>query len=134
LTDENRRAAIAAELAEADRLLEIAKRCATHDDRETAANRLWYAAMHAAKALCFSDGIEPKSHRALRRLVSARFVVPGHIDASVETALGQLETERDLADYQTGYRVTPERYAERERAAADTLAEIRRYLQDRQLL
>lgn len=134
MTDENRRAAIAAELAEADRLLAIAKRCASHDDRETAANRLWYAATHAAMALCFSEGTEPKSHRALRRLVSARFVVPGHVDSSVETALAQLETERDLADYQTGYRVTPERYAERARAAEELLAVIRGLLESQQLI
>lgn len=71
MTDDNKRAAIAAELAATERLQEAAERNASQGDRETAANRLYFAAMHATKALCLSEGIEPKSHRGLRRALSA---------------------------------------------------------------
>jgi uncharacterized protein (UPF0332 family) len=130
VTDDNKRGNIAAEIAEARRLLAAADRNAAESDLETAANRLYFAAMHATRALCMSAGLEPKTHRGLQRLLSTRFVATGTLPSWAEQAYGQLETERDLADYATGYRVTPERYQERRDRCERLLAEIERVLRE----
>jgi uncharacterized protein (UPF0332 family) len=130
VTNENRRTNIAVELAEAKRHRESAERNANEGDRETAANRLYFAALHAVKAVCLTKGLEPKTHRGLKQLVVTQFILAGELPEFIETALGQLETERDLADYSAGYRVTAERYEERRDSCDRLLESIDAYLRN----
>ena len=128
MTNENRRANVALEMDEARRHHAAAVRNAQAGDRETAANRLYFAALHAIKAVCLTKGLEPKTHRGLKSLLVTRFVASGELPAAIETAFAQLETERDLADYATGYRVTPERYEERLAGFNRLLESVESYL------
>ena len=61
MTDENRRANITQEISAARRHREAADRIAAIGELEAAVNRLYFAALHAAKAVCFTEGLEPKS-------------------------------------------------------------------------
>lgn len=128
MTNENRRANIALEMDDARRHHGLGTKYGTEGDRETACNRFYFAAMHAAKAICLTKGLEAKSHRGLKHLLVVQFVRSGELPEWLEAAYGELETERDLADYSTGYRVSPERYEDR-RVACDRLLEtIEAYL------
>ena len=129
MTDDNKRANVALEMAEAARTREAAERIAGLGEYEAATNRLYFAAMHAVRALCLSEGLEPRSHRGLKRLLALHFTSTGTLPPSLDAGFAQLETERDLVDYGAGYRVTKERYAERRAAADDLLAEVARHLQ-----
>lgn len=128
MTDENRRRNIAAEMEASRRAREAAQRNAAAGDLATAMNRLYFAALHAAKAACLSEGLDPKTHRGLRSLLSLRFVHPGKLPEWVATVYARLETDRDLSDYEALFSVTAERYAERSGQAERLLAEIERYL------
>jgi uncharacterized protein (UPF0332 family) len=120
VTEDNKRANVERELAAARRHREAAERVGAIGEREAAVNRLYYAALHAARAVCLTQGIEPRSHRGLKHLLALHFVSPGHLPEWVSSAFGQLETERDLADYGADFTVSQERYEER-RATADKL-------------
>jgi len=126
--DENRRRNIAAEMEASRRAREAAERNAAAGDLATATNRLYFAALHAAKAACLSEGLDPKTHRGLKSLLALRFVHPGKLPDWVATVYAQLETDRDLSDYVAAFSMTAERYAERSAQAHRLLDEVERYL------
>jgi uncharacterized protein (UPF0332 family) len=128
VTDENRRRNIAAEREAWRRARDAAERNARAGDFATAMNRLYFAALHAAKAACLSEGTDPKTHRGLKSLLAFRLVHPGKLPEWVATVYAQLETDRDLSDYAALFTMTAERYAERSAQADLLLAEIERYL------
>src|SRR5262245_50807007 len=92
---------------------EAAERIAGVGELEAATTRLYFAALHASKAVLFTEGIEPKSHRGIHHLLALHFTGPGLLPDWVGATFSQLETERDLADYVALYAVTPERWTER---------------------
>lgn len=128
MIDENKRRNIAVEMEASRRAREAADRNAAAGDLATATNRLYFAVLHAAKAACLSEGLDPKTHRGLKSLLSLRFVVPGKLPDWVATVYAQLETDRDLSDYAAAFSMTAERYAERSGQGQRLLAEIERYL------
>lgn len=128
MIDEVRRRNVAAEMEASRRAREAAERNAAAGDLATATNRLYFAALHAAKALCLSEGLDPKTHRGLKSLLSLRFVHPGRLPEWVATVYAQLETDRDLSDYAPTFSMTSERYAERSGQAQRLLDEIERHL------
>lgn len=128
MTGDNRRANVAEELAAARRHRQAAERIAAIGEHEAAVNRLYYAALHAVRAVCLTEGIEPKSHRGLQRLLVLHFVSTGRLPEWVQSALGQLQTERDLADYVADFTVPAERYEERRTTADRLLGELEGYL------
>lgn len=128
MIDENRRRNIAAEMEASRRAREAAERNAAAGDLATATNRLYFAALHAAKAACLSEGLDPKTHRGLKSLLALRFVHPGKLPDWVATVYAQLETDRDLSDYVAAFSMTAERYAERSAQAHRLLDEVERYL------
>lgn len=134
MTDENRKRNIAAEVEASRRARKAAERNATAGDLATATNRLYFAALHAAKAACLSEGLDPKTHRGLKSLLALRFVHPGKLPDWVSTVYGQLETDRDLSDYVAAFSMTAQRYAERSAQADRLLSEIEKYLRGTGLL
>ena len=128
MTDENRKRNVAAEMEASRRAREAAQRNAAAGDFATAMNRLYFAALHAAKAACLSEGLDPKTHRGLKSLLALRFVHAGKLPDWVATVYAQLETDRDLSDYAALFSMTAERYAERSAQADRLLAEIERHL------
>ncbi|OGQ19385.1 MAG: hypothetical protein A2138_08020 [Deltaproteobacteria bacterium RBG_16_71_12] len=68
-----------------------------------AASRAYYAAFHAARALLFSIGIEPRSHAGLRTMLSRHFVRTGKLAAERAKDLAQLEGLRAAGDYDSAF-------------------------------
>ena len=131
MTGENRRVNVADEVAAARRLRKSAETIASVGELEAATTRLYFAALHAAKAVLLTEGIEPKSHRGIHHLLALHFGAPRLLADWAGPTFSQLETERDLADYVANYTVTPERWLERCAACDRLLAEFERYLRER---
>lgn len=68
-----------------------------------AASRAYYAVFHAARALLFSIGIEPRSHQALRTLIARHMVGPQALSAERSKQLAQLEALRSAGDYDSAF-------------------------------
>lgn len=128
MTDDNRRANVTQEIAAAKRMREAAERIAAVDELEAAATRLYFAALHCAKAVLLTEGIEPKSHRGVHHLLALHFAHPGRLPDWIVSSFSQLETERDLADYVPMYTVTRQRWTDRRDACDRLVAELERYL------
>lgn len=73
-----------------------------------AASRLYFAVFHAARALLFSIGIEPRSHQSVRNLFGRHFVRTGLVPAERARELAELEGLRSSGDYDSAFALTVE--------------------------
>ena len=87
------------EATRGDQCLAEAKYLLEGDFCNAAVSRAYYAAFHWALALLLLKGLQPKTHRGVIQLLQLHYAEPGHISTDVATALGQLETYRELSDY-----------------------------------
>ena len=128
MTEDPRHQAVHLEMQKSRRAREAAERNATAGDYDTASNRLYYAALHATKAVLLTQGLEPKTHRGVKQLLVLHFVTAGALPDWIEPALSRLETERDLADYATSFTVSEARYDACREQAERLLGEIEAFL------
>lgn len=129
MTDDNIRRNVQDELRLADSALAAARALVDLGLTPDAASRVYYAALHAARALLFSIGLDPGSHRAVRTLVSRHFVQTGLLAPECSKDLAQLEALRTAGDYDTAFalgidQVRPE--LEKARAFLEAAREILR--------
>jgi uncharacterized protein (UPF0332 family) len=103
VTGENIRANVVDELRLADSALRAARALLDLGLAPDAASRAYYAALHAARALLFSLGLEVHSHRAVRNLLSRHFIQPGALKPERSKELGQLESLRTAGDYDSAF-------------------------------
>jgi uncharacterized protein (UPF0332 family) len=106
MTDENKRAAIAAELARCDESLRAATLLVDAGLLHDAESRLYYAAYHAAVALLLTEGIEPRSHSGIAQLLGLHFVKPGRLGADEARTFARLQKYRLEADYTAEFALT----------------------------
>ena len=130
MTYANRRANIAAEMEKSRRVRTAADLAAAAGDFDTAVNRLYYSAFHAATAVCLTEGLEPKSHRGLRHLLNLHFMVAGRLEDWVNGALAALEDDRSLADYQPQFTMSEQRYHTRREEADRLLGRLETFLRE----
>jgi uncharacterized protein len=130
VTEENRRANIAAELDKSRRALSTAGVNAAAGDFDAAVNRLYYAAFHAVMAVCLTEVLEPKTHHGARHLLNVHFVLTGKVDEWVNGALTRLEDDRYVADYEAGFHIDQQRYELRRQEAGRLLERLSGYLRD----
>jgi hypothetical protein len=116
VTGENRRGNARTELERAETCLEEARHLQSADLPYGAASRAYYVVFHAARALLFSIGLEPKSHGGVVNLLSEHFVRPGHLAPELARLLSRMQADRHDADYFVHAVFTP---AEGEKALAD---------------
>jgi uncharacterized protein (UPF0332 family) len=100
MTDDNRRAAILAEWERAVESLADAGILADAGRASGAVSRAYYAAFHAAKALCLTIGLQPRSHAGVRSLLGLHFVRTGQLDPDLVHRLSQAARAREDADYE----------------------------------
>jgi uncharacterized protein (UPF0332 family) len=103
VTGENIRANVADEVRLARSALRAADALLGLGLVPDAASRAYYAALHAARALLFSIGLEVRSHRAVRTMLSRHFVQPGLLLAERSKELGHLESLRSAGDYDSAF-------------------------------
>lgn len=88
-----------AHLALAREMLDDARSAAGRQRLRTAADRSYYAMLHAASALLVTDGIQARSHRRLLATFGERFAKTRRIDPIHHRHLLDAFERRSLADY-----------------------------------
>jgi uncharacterized protein (UPF0332 family) len=77
-----------------------------------AVSRAYYAALHLARALLLTEGIDPRTHGGVGAMLSLHFVVPGRLAAWHAKELARLEQFRTEADCNRFFVFTQEGAAE----------------------
>ena len=77
-----------------------------------AANRLYYSVFYAVSALFIKDGYPIKSHRGAKAVLGLRYVVTGKVSQETSRIYSQLETLRDMADYDVVFQATKDEIME----------------------
>jgi uncharacterized protein (UPF0332 family) len=122
VTDANAAANSRAEMQRAAQSLRAADVLAREGLFADAISDASYAAFHAARALLFTIGLEPRSHRGALHLFNVHFVQTGRIPAASLSALSRAEYDRIGADYGTAIRFTAEDASEALARARDFVA------------
>lgn len=99
MTDDNKRSAVASELARADESLRAAELLVGAGLLHDAESRLYYAVYHAAVALLLTEDLQPRSHAGVASLFGLHFVKTGRIDAEDGRLLLRMQKYRIEADY-----------------------------------
>lgn len=107
MTEEQKRAALAAELARGDDAVEEADLLLNAGKLAGAVSRAYYGAFHYARGLLISVDEEPRTHAGLTRLLQRDFARAGRMAPEVAALLSRLMTFRQDADYTAEYVFTP---------------------------
>lgn len=99
MTDENRRAAIAAEWERVTDAQQEARILIDASKPVGAVSRAYYAAFHAARALLLSLGLQPRTHQGVRSLTNLHFERAGRLPARLAHILSQVARTREDAGY-----------------------------------
>ena len=99
MTDDNCLANAGDEARRGDECLAEAQYLVEGGFFNAAVSRAYYAAYHWAQALLMLKGLEPKTHRGVIQLLHLHYVETETLSAAAAAALGQLETYRELSDY-----------------------------------
>ena len=99
LTEEEREALVKYRIEKAYGTLVEAHDCADDNHWTLAANRLYYAAYYASKALLIQNGIVAKSHEGVIGMIGQKYVVPGIISKEDAKLLARLQSMRKTGDY-----------------------------------
>jgi uncharacterized protein (UPF0332 family) len=128
LTNENRRKNIALMIDRGDQALHAADVLVGVGDLADAVSRAYYGAFYYARALLLTEGIEPRRHGSVDRLVQRDFVRTGKLDPDIGGDLSRLQAARQNADY-TAEHVFTEKATRRSVEMARRFAEaVRSYL------
>ncbi|MDP9152570.1 MAG: HEPN domain-containing protein [Myxococcota bacterium] len=118
MSPENVRAHVTAEVARGDEALRAAHELLRLGLLNDAVSRAYYAALHVARALLLTEGVEPQTHAGVSTMLGMHFVVPGRLAPAHAKELTRLEQFRNEADYNRFFVFTGEGASE-EVAAAD---------------
>jgi uncharacterized protein (UPF0332 family) len=99
MTEDNRRSNAIQERQRGEACLAEARYLLEGGFHNAAVSRAYYAAFHCALALLILKGLEPKTHRGVIQLLQLHYVETGALSAGDAAAIGQLETYRELSDY-----------------------------------
>ncbi len=99
MTDDNRRANLAAEIRRGRRAMATAELSLRAGLTEDAVSRAYYAAFHHVRALLLSRGLQARTHEGTHNLLFREFCEPGRVDRAVAGELAHLQRFREIADY-----------------------------------
>lgn len=128
MTDENRRAHVAAETARGEESLRAARELLKLGLLNDAVSRAYYAALHYTLALLLTEGLDPQTHRGAISLLGQHFIVPGRLPPERGKELARLEQFRAEADYNRFFVFTAEGASEELAVAERYSAAIRQLL------
>lgn len=131
MTNENRRANIAIEIARGDESMRSAELLLAANMLADAVSRAYYGAFHYARALLLMFGEEPVTHVGVERLLHRDIVRPGILDADIARQFGRLQKMRLDADYTSEFVFTAQGANEDVEAARQFIETSRRILRDR---
>jgi hypothetical protein len=108
-------------MSKARQALDDARLLLEHDRAEAAVNRVYYAALDAARAALLAEDETPGSHAGVKTRFSYHFVRTERLPKETARILAEAETMRNRADYDA--------FAVFETAAAaDLLADVERFV------
>lgn len=112
MTEENRELNIALERERWEAALRSAQ--LLHDGEEFADSitRAYYAALHGARAILLTEGLEARTHSGVAHLLNLHFVRTGRLTPQEARLLTQLQADREAADYDRAAVFTRELSAE----------------------
>lgn len=90
---------IAGQLEKAYQALDDAEETLTDGRLETATSRAYYAIFYAARAILWSQGFAPKTHKGLGTLFDQHLIKPGIVDRVYRDILKDAADDREYADY-----------------------------------
>jgi len=125
VTGKNKLRNAAAELERANECLREAQTLLASSFAYGVASRAYYAVFHGTRALLFSIGVEPRSHRAAMSLLGEHFVKTGLLSPAMARTAARMQRDREDADYMTEAVFTLEQARELIAAAQGFLAEVR---------
>lgn len=99
MTSENIRANVGAEMVRADESLRAGSVLLREGLYNDSISDSYYAAFHGVRALLFTLGEEPRTHRGALHLFNVHFVRTGKLEARYLSALAQAQYDRTSADY-----------------------------------
>jgi uncharacterized protein (UPF0332 family) len=129
MTGENRERNAGADLERAETCLQEARHLQEADLPYGAASRAYYAVFHAARALLFSIGLEPTSHRGVVNMLGEHFVRPGLLAPELARLVSRMHADRHDADYFLQAVFTPAEGAKALTDAERFLEAVRRLLE-----
>ena len=99
MTDDNRRANLAAEIRRGRRAMATAELSLQAGLTEDAVARAYYAAFHHVRALLLSRGLQARTHEGTHNLFFTEFCEAGLVARAMAGELSHLQRFRELADY-----------------------------------
>lgn len=103
MTDDQKRAAVTAEMVRGDDAIEEAELLLGAGKLAGSISRAYYGAFHYARALLLTVGEEPRTHGGLVRLLQINFVRSGAMAPEIGALLSRLMNLRQDADYTAEY-------------------------------
>jgi uncharacterized protein (UPF0332 family) len=107
VSPENASAHVRAEATRGGEALRAARELLRIGLLHDAVSRAYYAALHVARALLLTEGLDPKTHAGVSSMLSLHFIVPGRLAATHGKELARLEQFRAEADYNRFFVFSP---------------------------
>ena len=101
------------EIVRARKSLAAARALQKEELLEDSLSRAYYAVLHAARAILVSEGLDPQSHEAVKRLFGLHIVKQGKMEARYAHILREEQDDRALADYDLAFEPQPSRVQQR---------------------
>lgn len=101
MTGANRELNAADELSRAEECLREARLLQSSGLPYGAASRAYYAVFHGTRAVLFSVGLEPQSHRGAISMLGQHFVKTGKLSSEMGRLVSRMQRDREDADYST---------------------------------
>lgn len=98
---------------------------------EAAANRAYYAAFQALRAVLSLDGIDRKSHSGVIAEFRRLYVKPGIFQSGISKAIDDLSEVRHQSDYEAFYRTEQASAIKQVHDAEMVVESVKTYLQRR---
>lgn len=126
MTSEGRELVVAEELRVAAEELLAAEQLIGIALYRIALTRTYFAVFHAARAVLYAQGYDPKTHQGVLTLFNQHLIRPGHFEPRAARVIARLQKFREQADYGESFLVDLEG-AEEELVAARELVDVARH-------
>ena len=110
LDSQSRQDLVKYRIEKSDQAFQEAHLMASNNYFESAVSRLYYACFYAACALLIKHEIETDTHRAVKTMLSLKFVKTGLLDQKHIKTYSDLLNGRQLSDYEDFYYQDKESY------------------------
>lgn len=128
MLDENRIALSKHRIEVAKERLKSARLLVENDDYKAAANRSYYAAFSAMRAVLALDGLDFKKHSGVISEFRKSYVKTRVFDAELSDIIDSLKDVRQSSDYDDFYLISKEEVLEQVKCAERFISEIEAYL------